>query len=255
MRTFKIAICEDDRDQNEHLNYMIKKSCIFLSSEHQKFEISNTFYSYESIFQFINSSSKLPDIYFLDIQLSSKPDDKNGIELANLIRNRQKTAQIIFITTHDELALLTFEYQIEALDYIVKGNEEAKIQTKITQDLEKSAYKLEEFLEKKNNIFTYQIGNNFYRVNIDDIYYISTTPFPHRLKIIAKNEISEFTGDIKNIQDKIPSFIKVSQSYLVNMKNITSINLKKRLILFPTGEEIQFAFSAKRKIKEYLMAD
>ena len=39
------------------------------------------------------------------------------------------------------------------------------------------------------------------------------------------------------------------------MKNITSINLKKRLILFPTGEEIQFAFSAKRKIKEYLMAD
>lgn len=43
MRTFKIAICEDDRDQNEHINYMIKKSCIFLSSEHQKFEISNTF--------------------------------------------------------------------------------------------------------------------------------------------------------------------------------------------------------------------
>ena len=84
MRTFKIAICEDDRDQNEHINYMIKKSCIFLSSEHQKFEISNTFYSYESIFQFINSSSKLPDIYFLDIQLSSKPDDKNGIELAPL---------------------------------------------------------------------------------------------------------------------------------------------------------------------------
>ena len=130
-----------------------------------------------------------------------------------------------------------------------------KLKFKITQDLEKSAYKLEEFLEKKNNIFTYQIGNNFYRVNIDDIYYISTTPFPHRLKIIAKNEISEFTGDIKNIQDKIPGFIKVSQSYLVNMKNITSINLKKRLILFPTGEEIQFAFSAKRKIKEYLMAD
>ena len=154
MRTFKIAICKDDRDQNEHINYMIKKSCIFLSSEHQKFEISNTFYSYESIFQFINSSSKLPDIYFLDIQLSSKPDDKNGIELANLIRNKQKTAQIIFITTHDELALLTFEYQIEALDYIVKSNEEAKIQTKITQDLEKSAYKLEEFIEKKNNIFT-----------------------------------------------------------------------------------------------------
>lgn len=69
------------------------------------------------------------------------------------------------------------------------------------------------------------------------------------MKIIAKNEISEFTGDIKNIQDKIPSFIKVSQSYLVNMKNITSINLKKRLILFPTGEEIQFAFSAKEKLK------
>ncbi len=249
MRTYKIAICEDDENQNAHLAEMIQKSCTVLSDENSRYEITDKFYSYDDAIKAL--SSNCADIYFLDIQLSDNPDDANGIELANFIRNQQENAQIIFMTTHDELALLTFERQIEALDYIIKNDNEEKIQAKISRDLEKASTKISEFSQSQADLFTYQVGNGFYRININDIYYISTTPFPHRLKIVANNEVGEFTGDIKNVQDEVPKFIKVSQSYLVNMENIARVDLKKRLIIFPSGEEIQFAFSAKRKIKQY----
>ena len=101
VKTYKIGICEDDKSQNEHLTQMIKKSCMFLSDRHSNFEINNNFYSYEEASKVINAG-ELSDIYFLDIQLSDDLKDANGIELANLIRKRQKDAQIIFVTTHDE---------------------------------------------------------------------------------------------------------------------------------------------------------
>ncbi|BCD39284.1 LytTR family transcriptional regulator DNA-binding domain-containing protein [Lactobacillus helveticus] len=46
---------------------------------------------------------------------------------------------------------------------------------------------------------------------------------------------AEFAGDIKNVDQQNDFLKKVSQSYLVNSKNIAEINLKKKEIIFPNG--------------------
>ncbi|MCP6559764.1 response regulator, partial [Klebsiella pneumoniae] len=53
----------------------------------------------------------------LDIALNS---DINGIQLASQIRDMGRRSKIIFITTHTELSLMVFQYQVEALDFILK---------------------------------------------------------------------------------------------------------------------------------------
>jgi len=44
----------------------------------------------------------------------------NGIDLGTKIREAAPPAKIVFVTTHAELAHLTFKHKIGAQDYIVK---------------------------------------------------------------------------------------------------------------------------------------
>ena len=65
--------------------------------------------------------------YLLDIDLHA---DMDGFDLAKEIRNFDSRGFIVFITTHSELAMLTFKYQIEAMDFILK-DEDWSIGTKL----------------------------------------------------------------------------------------------------------------------------
>lgn len=56
-------------------------------------------------------------VFLLDIALNS---DINGIQLASQIRDLGIRSKIIFVTTHTELSLTVFQYQVEALDFILK---------------------------------------------------------------------------------------------------------------------------------------
>jgi two-component SAPR family response regulator len=56
----------------------------------------------------------VPDVVFLDIQLP----EMSGIELANLLFERNPNLNIVFVTAYNEFAVKAFE--INALDYIVK---------------------------------------------------------------------------------------------------------------------------------------
>lgn len=74
-----------------------------------------------------NNTSK--NLYFLDIQLNQA---LNGIELAKEIRKYDQDGLIVFITSHGEMAYLTFEYKVKAFDYIVKDdllNLKGRVQT------------------------------------------------------------------------------------------------------------------------------
>ena len=44
----------------------------------------------------------------------------NGVALAQRIRQIQPCCFIVFITSHSEMSLRTFQYKAEALDFIVK---------------------------------------------------------------------------------------------------------------------------------------
>ncbi len=64
-------------------------------------------------------ASRNTGIYFLDIDLGS---NMNGMKLAQQIRYFDPRGFIIFITAHSELSYMTFQYRVEAMDFILKDN-------------------------------------------------------------------------------------------------------------------------------------
>ena len=57
-------------------------------------------------------------IYFLDLEINNH--SRKGLEIAQLIRQKDSYGTIVFVTTHSELAPKTFAYKVSALDFIEK---------------------------------------------------------------------------------------------------------------------------------------
>ena len=57
-------------------------------------------------------------IYFLDVELKDKAWD--GFRLGQELRRRDPHGTLVYITSYGSLAWRTFQYHLEAFDYIVK---------------------------------------------------------------------------------------------------------------------------------------
>ena len=67
-------------------------------------------------------------------------------------------------------------------------------------------------------------------------YYIATTQFPHKLELVSRGTRAEFVGNLTQLLEKTDFLVQVSQSLLVNPKNITEVDLKKKTILLENGK-------------------
>lgn len=105
---FKIVVCDDNQiladDLSKKINYLWQS----IKEDNPKFGKDKikilTFYSYEEVVEELKESSNKNTIFFLDIELK----DKNGVELAAEIKQRDSDAQIVFVTAYDQYAPLTY---------------------------------------------------------------------------------------------------------------------------------------------------
>jgi len=61
-------------------------------------------------------------VYFLDVDLKDKAWD--GFTLGRELRRRDPHGTLVYITSYGDLAWKTFQYHLEAFDYIVKEGEQ-----------------------------------------------------------------------------------------------------------------------------------
>src|SRR4051794_9929355 len=108
----KIYICEDNLSQLNDIKEIIEN---YILIEELDMEIILATQNPDELIQVLEDNPPSKAIYFLDIDLNHQLD---GIQLAQHIRQVDDLGRIIFITTHAELAPVTFRYKVEALDYI-----------------------------------------------------------------------------------------------------------------------------------------
>lgn len=246
---YHLLVCDDDRTQAKNIATLLKMSSIILEEQdiHPTIDLIAT--DAESVLDYLEFNSDLNNIIaFLDIQLDENSSSKGGLNLAQKIKTLNEKAQIIFITTHEELAFLTFQRRINPLDYITKTTNQRDLQRRLTETLELAIRNLNEFNYIKKNTFSYKVGTRIINVNFSNILYISTTKFPHKLKIVTSNGQGEFSGDIKTIEQNYPLFFKASQSSLINLQNVETINTKKRLIKFSNNDYLKYSRSRAKEL-------
>lgn len=176
-------------------------------------------------------------IYFLDVDLKSYI---NGIRLGEKIRDLDSKGFIIFTTVHMEMSYLAFKYKVEAMDYVIKDDEDFK--QRINSCLMK-AYNTYYKENDKKGYISINEDSRIINIKLCDILFIETTGIAHKIRVHEENRQIEFYGNLKDIQKKLTSnFYRCHKSYIVNKDKIQEIDRKNNKIIMVNEEECYVSF-------------
>lgn len=219
-----VYLCEDDKRQLEQYSRLIRRFLDFEGYE----EIP--VYNFQEPHALLNAVRKNggTGLYFLDIQLNS---DIDGLELARQIRLLNPLGYIIFLTTHSEMMALTFQYHVEALDFITK--DDPRLLEQRLRDCLRTAISYETTARKQQDPSVgIKTENRILYMNPDDILYIRSDSSPHKVTICSQNGIHRVTGSLKEFQARLgPRFVRCHTSFLVNMDHVSSFSAKMRQLV------------------------
>ena len=224
-----IYVCEDDAAQREAVVQIIHNTVLMEELDMQlALDTADPHELLEAV-----RNSRVTGIYFLDIDLKC---DMNGMQLARQIRKFDPRCFIIFITAHSELSYMTFQYQVEAMDFVLKDNP-AEAKVKIRECLLHAWERHTLQTNKVCKTYTIRIGERKISVDYQDILFFETSGNIHKVVLHAKDRQIEFSGTMKDLENTLDdSFVRCHRSFLVNRNNIKEVDTKTRTICFVNGE-------------------
>lgn len=226
----RIAICEDDKDQQRIIENLIVNEEISESYELVKFDTG------EDLVKAYKEENRF-SIILLDMHM----DKLDGIQTAEIIRKYDKDCIIIIITVILEYAV--DGYSINAYDFILKPIDKMKF-IKIFKNAVKK-------MQDENKIYVIQARGKTAALRLSDIKFIESNK--KSVKIHCDKEIYSSNENISDGDKKLSEdgFIRISRYYLVNMKHIKEIRTND--ILLTSGDMLNYSRKIRTEIKEKYM--
>lgn len=231
-----IYICEDFKP---HLQQIEKIVNAVICMQELDARIELTCSSPEDLLSHLHSYADT-GLYFLDIELKH---ELNGLALANEIRKYDSRGFIIFITSHNEMAPLTFRYQVEAMDYIVKGSPDfsSRIEKGVLHALERYGSSGNHF----HHVLSLKVGRTHYNVPLNEIVCLQVTNKPHQLLVHTLTGHMNLRGNLYEYEAQLSSnFIRCHKSYVINKNYIATLDTDNRCIHMTTGLVIPYSARA-----------
>lgn len=213
-----IIIYEDDVKTQINYAKIIKNYF-----ELRKIKIKFHFYKkYQK--NFLDNINKIvgDKIYIFDIEVPGM----SGLDLARLIReNGDWKNPLIVITNYDKLKYKTYSTRMLTLDFISK-------KSNINKELIDAMQMAIEVLGVQTS-FTFQTKGEFYSIPYSEILYFEKSINDNYTLLVTRNKsykvilpISKIELDFMNNE----SFFKLNRSYIVNVKNVTKIDIKNNVV-------------------------
>ena len=158
------------------------------------------------------------------------------MKLAQQIRLFDPRGFIIFITAHSELSYMTFQYRVEAMDFVLKDNP-AEAELKIKECLLNAMERYTLQTNRTHKVYTIETNGRKISIDYNDILFFETSGNIHKVILHAKDRQIEFPSTIKELTNELGcDFVRCHRSFLVNQKNIKEVDTKNRIIHFSNGE-------------------
>lgn len=229
----RIAICDDEEVFAQYLKQIVSK---FFEKRNMQYEIS--LFSSGEDFVKLNRDMAKYQIVFLDINMK----ELDGISTAKRLREFCQNTFVVFITAFINYAL--DGYEVAAIRYILKN----------TSNFVESVNEcMEAILEKMNymvKIHRFLFKEGMKDINEDDIVYIESNL--HELCFYIMNyelEVKRMNETLNNIENLFDDakFVRIHQSYLVNMRYVKTMKLQKTILI--DGMELPIAKPRYKKVR------
>lgn len=246
--SYPIVICEDNPIELKQLNTLIENYLLF---HNNFFDIACAAQKPQDVLKYLQTSQPHRGTYFLDIDLQANID---GIDLAEKIRASDIEANIIFTTTHEELAPETLKRKVGAIAFIEKQQKLEAYRDNIYDILAYIEKLIKKSVEYHQQNFIFEIGTQIFNFNQTEVFSIESSKIPHQLIFISNNGQYEFYGKLNELEKKYSFLFRISRSCLINPANIRQIDFPSRQILLKNGTTKKFSMGKATKLKKKLQS-
>ena len=125
----QILLCDDDHQIRAEIEKQINNQILICQYDMQ---IAESTSSPSILLNRLKQMKQRQNLYFLDVEL--KDPEYDGFLLGQEIRLADPEGIIVYITSFRDLAYKTFQYHVEAFDYIIKDQPD-KLSSSITKCL------------------------------------------------------------------------------------------------------------------------
>lgn len=209
MSAIKIGIVEDEG---------ITSEVIRLSLQKLKYKIATPAFTYNQAVQMFETEK--PDLVILDIKLE---EEKDGIDLAVLLKEKYKTP-FIFLTANSDNTTLERAKKVRPLAFLVKPFSQVDLHATIEIAFNNYRSTLIENNEK-NNFVLMKVGRSFEKVNTNEILFLENDN--HYFNIhFSNSESITVRASSTEMMDMLPqnNFIQISRTYIVNTDKIIKMD-------------------------------
>ena len=237
-----VYLCEDDENIRAMEVQALEKQILIQGFD---MELACVTARPEALLEVVKRNRKR-GVYFLDVEL--KGESMDGFALGAEIRKLDPRGFLIYVTAFRDLAFETFRHHLEALDYIVKENQEEML-----DGIGRCLLIVQERLlkEKAENqpYFTVRILDTVRHIPISDICFFETGGRTHRIILHAVNERMDFIGSLQEIEKQPGNrFVRAHRAYLINPEHIQELDLKHNEVRMKNGEVCFVSRSMKGKL-------
>lgn len=222
----EVAVCDDD-----DANLEIVERCFEQFDNHQI--CYDVFESGQSLYDFCQKRGYIYNIYILDIEMNGL----NGIELARQIREKDKSALVVFLTAYPNYVFNVFS--VITFDYILKPLSYERFETMLSNAID--------YLNMTKRSFCFSYKKNNYVIDYADIVFIEKQ---RRQAIIhTMDKMYQCNMTIKDIWAKLDKrvFANAYASCIVNLMWINKVIRDE--IYLKSGEVIHAGRDYRREIR------
>ncbi len=161
-------------------------------------------------FKFLNENDI--DVIFLDVEMPKM----GGMEL---LRNLQIKPLVVMITSHDEFALESYEYDVT--DFLKKPLNTPRF-LKTIEKIKKTL--VGEATVKKNDDYIFiKSDSKLVQIKLEDIHWVEA--LGNYMRLHTDKEKHTVLSTMKEIESKLPTkdFIRIQRSFIVRLDKILSI--------------------------------
>ena len=214
----QIYLCDDE----ESVLHQIKTALewkIFM--ENYDMEVACAVPSAQALLDALGDGRR--NVYFLDVDLKDGAWD--GFTLGRELRRRDPHGTLVYITSYGDLAWKTFQYHLEAFDYIVK--EPDRIGPSAARCLEAVHARLLDERRDPAEVFSLRAGEETRHVPLADILFFETAPRAHHVFLHTADSRLDFVGSLNQLEQELGGrFVRVHRAYLAAWDKIEAADWK-----------------------------
>ena len=233
---YHIAVCDDNQEEAHLIGRMTQEIMAQREIEAQV----DLFFDPESLLDKLQQTQIQYDLFLLDILM----EERNGIQLAQALRQRGYRGKLIYITVSRDYAI--DGYKVKADDYLLKPVEKDTLDQAIGRVLPRLETVL---LETTGGMKILQLQQILYAESVG--HYVL-------IQLGDKGEPLRLRATLLQVQQKLGAekFVRCHKGYLVNLAQVQEVRVSTSQILLHGGDAIplgrQYRYEVQKAVVQYV---